>query len=141
MRWSVLALILILILSAPCLADCTLSPGQRVTYLRKAAGLLHHTHKPAATTGQFKVRAHQYSSQYTGTYVLVKKIHIHEQGTWALKEDEWNTGGFKDFELSIDNANIGKYYQVHVKWVDGKTYQWDYQMKEGGTVVDVEKPF
>jgi len=120
-----------------------------MAYLQKAAKMLQDSHKsasagapsvPAATVGQFKVRAHQYSNQYTGTYVLVKKIHIHEHGTWALEENEWNTGRYKDFDLSIDRANVGKYYEVVVEWRDGTKYRWEYQMKPGGTVVDVRQP-
>lgn len=134
-------LIALWILGGP-LHACTLTSAQRKYYLYEAVKLLDPKTAEAARpqSGVFRVKAEHFYDDAKACYIQVKKIYVHEYRTWANELTEWNSGRVDEFELRLNNAEVGKYYQVRVEWEDGSTYTWEYQMKAGGTTVRISEP-
>ena len=135
MRWT--ALILLMVLAAPGLAECHLDRATRIRYLGEAARML----RPLPPQQQvLRVVAHRYFNHYQQKYYSVTSIDIHEKTTQATSSSSDNPGALYSVEARLEGAVVGRYYQVRVEWEDGATFIWDYRMERGGKLIDVTEP-
>lgn len=135
MRWT--ALILLVVLAAPGLAECRLDRATRVRYLGEAARMLRPSPPEQLV---LRVVAHRYFNHYEQKYYSVSEIEIHEKTAPATSAGVDNPGGLYSIEARLEGAVVGRYYQVRVEWEDGSTFLWDYRMDRGGKTVDVTEP-
>ncbi|MGE0490591.1 MAG: hypothetical protein AB7S38_15395 [Vulcanimicrobiota bacterium] len=135
MRWT--ALMLLIALAGPSLAECRLDRATRVRYLGEAARML----RPLPSGEQvLRVVAHRYFNHYEQKYYSVTSVEIHEKTTQASSTSTDNPGALYSVEARLEGAAMGRYYQVRVEWEDGSTFIWDYRMERGAKLINVTEP-